>query len=192
MGLTAQYVPVDDQTLAELLTLTGDALCSSLRSSTPSISSVEQASLLAARFSRVYDRYVEIEDDLYGTPGHYDMDTGWDGLHFLLTGTSAWSPADDPLSEAVLGVHQVCDDPWISCTKADELVLRVAALRAVDLDGMLRAVDFQAFTDHGIYPAVWSDDPARLRSGLATHFYGLLTAYEAVLGTGQHVLVQIG
>ncbi|MCL2092272.1 MAG: hypothetical protein FWH11_13915, partial [Micrococcales bacterium] len=40
LGLTAQYVPVDDQTLAELLALDDDAL---------------------------YDRYVQVEADLYGT-----------------------------------------------------------------------------------------------------------------------------
>jgi len=165
VGLTAQYVPVDDQTLGELVALDADEL---------------------------YDRFAALDDDLYGTAGHYDMDTGWDGLHFLLTGTSAWTPVDDPLSEAVVGVHRVCDDPWISCTKADELVLRVAALRAVDIDVMLRAVDFAAFADHGVYPAVWSDDPVRLKADLAASFYGLLTAYEAVLGTGQHIVVQIG
>ncbi len=170
MGLTAQYVPVDHQTLVELL---------SLRRGPSSDDSV-------------YDRYVQIEGDLYGTPGHFDLGPLWDGLHFLLTGTSAWSPVDDPLSEAVVGVHQVCDDPWISCIKSDELVLRVAALRAVDLDGMLRAVDFQIFADHGIYPAVWSDDPGRLKSDLAAGFHGLRSAYECLLGTGQHVLVQIG
>jgi len=163
--LTALYVPVDDQTLDELVSLPADD---------------------------AYDRFVQIDDDLYGTPGHYDMDTGWDGLHFLLTGTSARSPVDDPLSDAVVGIHQVCDDPWIGCVTSDELVLCVAALRAVDLAGMLRAVDFQTFADHGIYPAVWTDDPARLKTGLAEQFHGLLSAYETVLGTGQHILVQIG
>ena len=164
--MVAQYVPVDDRTLTELLTLGDDAL---------------------------YDRYVELEDALYGTAGHYDMDVLWDGLHFLLTGASAWHPiADDPLSEAIVGVHEVCADPWLSCLRSEELVLRVAALRAVDLDGMLRAVDFQTFADRGVYPAIWTGDPARLKADLAARFHGLLTAYEALLGTGEHVLVQIG
>ncbi|MCL2424581.1 MAG: YfbM family protein [Micrococcales bacterium] len=165
MGLTAQYVPVDDQTLGELGRLSADD---------------------------VYDRFVQIDDDLYGSPGHYDMDTGWDGLHFLLNGTSARFPVDDPLSDAVVGIRQVCDDPWIGCVPADALVRCVAALRAVDIDGMLRAVDFDTFARHGVYPAVWAGDPASLKADLAAHFHGLLTTYETVLGTGQHILVAIG
>lgn len=52
----------------------------------------------------------------------YEMEKCWDGLHFLLTGVSASQPIeDDPLSEAIVGVHVLDTEDFIAAIGSDEL-----------------------------------------------------------------------
>ncbi|MCF8588425.1 DUF1877 family protein [Gordonia liuliyuniae] len=90
-----------------------------------------------------------------------DIDKAWDGLHYLLTGRTATDPIeDDALSEAVVGVYAFESDDLVGVTPHDELSRIIDALEAVDLDALLHAVDFPAFTAAEVYPETWADEPA--------------------------------
>ena len=120
------------------------------------------------------------------------LDKMWDGLHFLLTGVSAETPIDeDPLSEAVVGVHVFDADDYVGCTELDELPRIVAALEAVRLDELLRVADFSTFANAKLYPNIWSDDPAVLRGELAAAFAGLVDVHRRAVSEGRHLVVSI-
>ncbi|WGV58358.1 DUF1877 family protein [Brevibacillus brevis] len=63
----------------------------------------------------------------------YEMDKLWDRLHYLLTGTSASQPIEDnPLSEAIVGVHVLDTEEFVSAIGSDELPRILEALHSMD------------------------------------------------------------
>jgi len=120
------------------------------------------------------------------------LDKLWDGVHFLLTGVSASHPIDeDPLSEAVVGVHVVAEDDYIGCTEADELAPIISALEGVDLSAALENADFAEFRRAEVTPSIWSDDPSRLRTELADAVALLLDVHRRAAAAERHLLVSI-
>lgn len=162
MGMRAAYTLIDEGTLDRLVSLSPEILVSTLED-------LEQS----------------------GAPTTY-LDKAWDGLHFLLTGVSAGAPReDDPLSEAVVGVHAFGGEDFVGCTEHDELDTIIAALDAVDLDGLLDHADFTAFAAAGIYPNAWNDDPATLRAELSDAFAELHAVHRRAADAGQHLAISI-
>ncbi len=162
MGIQAAYTTVDTAELDRLVELPGDDLVEA-------IEALETA----------------------GNPTLY-LDKTWDGLHFLLTGVSASSPAeDDPLSEAVVGVHVFDSEDFVGCTEVDELPAIIAALESVDVAGLLERADFADFARAEIYPNIWSDDPAVLRQELSAAFDGILAFLRVASSAERHVVVSI-
>jgi len=162
MGVSAAYMFVDESTLDRLVSLSPEVLLSTLE---------------------------ELESS--GAPTTH-IEKMWDGLHFLLTGVSAEAPReDDPLSEAVVGVHVFGGDDFVGCTEHDELPAIIDALDAVNLRAALDRADFTTFTDAGIYPNIWSDDPAQLRTELADAFSEVRAVHERAVEAGQHLLISI-
>ncbi|MCF8607685.1 YfbM family protein [Gordonia sp. HY442] len=118
-----------------------------------------------------------------------DIDTAWDGLHFLLAGAPAAEPIeDDPLSEAVVGVYAFESDELVGVTPHDDLSRIIAALEAVDVDALVAAADVAAFTAAEVYPDDWTDRPTeRLR----TAFADVLNIHRLCQADGLDLLVSI-
>lgn len=169
MGMLAQYLQVDDETLERLLRLENEAL----------VDNIEDLS------------------DIPGTQV-LDIDKLWDGLHFVLTGVSATaSPAGNKLSEAVIGVHVFNpDDPeadFISYTYNEELPMIIDAMHGVDLT-MLEKKQFNLseFRDRDIYPDIWHDsDRIALFCELSEAYRALINFCEQALDAGMHVIFSV-
>jgi hypothetical protein len=162
MGVSAAYMSIDEQTLDRLVSLSPEVLVSTLE---------------------------ELEADGAPTTRIAKM---WDGLHFLLTGVSADAPReDDPLSEAIVGVHVFGGEDFVGCTEHDELPAIMGALDSVDLDAVLASADFAAFGTAGIYPRIWSGDAEQLRAELAEAFAAVRTAHQRAADDGHHLLISI-
>lgn len=131
--------------------------------------------------------YVEsvLED---GAPS-VDIDKAWDGLHYLLTGVSASEPIeDDALSEAVVGVYAFESDDLVGVTPTDDLARILEALDAVDIDALLRAADFTAFTAAQIYPESWSQQQT---DWLRDAFTQIVDIHRLCAADGLDLLVSI-
>jgi len=162
MGIQAAYTLVDEQTLDRLVESAPEHL----------VDELERLELCEG--STVY------------------LDKLWDGLHFLLTGVSASTPIDgSPLSEAVVGVHVFDSDDFIGCTEQDELAAIIAALDAVDVDALLAAADFTAFSEAGLYPSIWDGDDDSLRRELSAAFTTLCQIHRRAAAEGMHLIISI-
>lgn len=145
--------------------------------------------LAEASSEDLFDEIEELEESDCPLVGLEKM---WDGLHFLLTGVSASEPIEgNPLSEAVVGVHVFEGEDYIACTERDALPGILAALDAVLIDDLLGAADFGLFRKAGLYPEIWTDDPAQLKVELAEAFQALHTFYRQCVAAQRHVIVSI-
>lgn len=162
MGMRAAYTLVDERTLDRLVSLS------------PEI------------------RVATLEDlESSGAPTVY-LDKMWDGLHYLLTGASAVAPRDDdPLSESVVGVHVFDGDDFVGCTENDELPAIIEALDALDRDALLQGADFSDFSEAGIYPNIWADEPTALRAELADALDALAAVHRRAADEGHHLVISI-
>lgn len=116
----------------------------------------------------------------------------WDGLHFLLTGVSAATPIeDDPLSEAVVGVHLFDAPEFMGCTEHDELRAVLDALASIDIEAKLAAARFTAFDDAGIWPDDWNEYGDERHQALADAFAQLVRFTQECLDSGLHLIVSI-
>lgn len=122
-----------------------------------------------------------------------DIDKMWDGLHFLLTGTSADTPIEDDLiSEAILGVTNLSEEDFIAYIRHEELA---------DINDMLDAIDFEKlrgnfqplqFRDAEIYPSIWEDDNTdQLFDMLKDAFEQLVVFYRQAELENMNVVVGI-
>lgn len=162
MGMRAAYTLVDERTLDLLV------------SSAPEV------------------RVMTLEDLASSGAPTVHLGTMWDGLHYLLTGTSAAAPRDDdPLSESVVGVHVFDGDDFVGCTENDELPAIIEALDAVDRDALLRAADFTDFAEAGISPNIWEGEPSVLRAGLADALDALAAVHRRAADEGHHLVISI-
>ncbi|EJL31770.1 YfbM family protein [Brevibacillus sp. BC25] len=123
----------------------------------------------------------------------YEMDKLWDGLHYLLTGISASQPIEDnPLSEAIVGVHILDTEEFVSVIGSDELSRILEALHSMDrtvLQQQYKPADFRA---KKIYPDIWVDDDAEERfAELITELNQLTHFYEQSLAQGHDILISI-
>ncbi|TKI54559.1 DUF1877 family protein [Brevibacillus antibioticus] len=123
----------------------------------------------------------------------YEMDKLWDGLHYLLTGISASQPIEDnPLSEAIVGVHVLDTEEFVSVIGSDELPRILEALHSMDrtvLQQQYKPADFRA---KQIYPDIWVDDEAEERfAELITELNQLAHFYEQSLAQGHDILISI-
>ncbi|WOC12902.1 DUF1877 family protein [Gordonia sp. MP11Mi] len=118
-----------------------------------------------------------------------DIDKAWDGLHYLLTGQTATDPIeDDARSEAVVGVYAFESDDFVGVTPHAELSRIIGTLDTVDVDALLHAVDFAAFTAAEVYPDTWADEPA---DWLREAFADVLNIHRLCLADGLDLLVSI-
>ncbi|WP_286176996.1 DUF1877 family protein [Brevibacillus brevis] len=114
-------------------------------------------------------------------------------MHYLLTGTSASQPIEDnPLSEAIVGVHVLDTEEFVSAIGSDELPRILEALHSMDravLQAQYKPADFRA---KQIYPGIWVDDEAEERfAELITELNQLTYFYEQSLAQGHDILISI-
>lgn len=139
------------------------------------------------------DEVVEfVEGLLEAGASSVDIDKAWDGLHFLLTGTSASTPIEDAaLSEAIVGVYEFESDDFLGLTPVADLPRVIGALEAVDVEQLLASVDFSEFVAAELYPNIWSDDRAVLADTLRSAFADVLAVHRLCLADGLDLLVSI-
>ena len=123
----------------------------------------------------------------------YEMDKLWDGLHYLLTGNSASQPIEDhPLSEAIVGVHVLDTEEFVSAIGSDELPRILKALHSVDRTVLKQYFNPADFRSKQIYPDIWVDDEAEERfTELITELNQLTHFYEQSLAQGHDILISI-
>lgn len=123
----------------------------------------------------------------------YDIDKLWDGLHFLLTGVTAQEPiANNPLSEAVVGVHIFDCNDFIAYTAPDHIKTIVDALNGVDIDALIANMNVSEFRKAKIYPNIWvKDNENQFKTELKNEFLNLRTFYEKALESKTGILVSI-
>ena len=168
MGLIAEYLLVDEQTLDSLLNLGSEA-----------------------RMSRV----VELTENTLAE--RLDIDKLWDALHCFLTGVSATSPlAGNKLSESIVGVHNFGEDDenadFIACIEHQELPGILAALMALDFKKLAAGFQPALLQAHNVYPpGIWQDDRQQLLAEMQRAIGDLRIFYEKALVRNCHVLVSI-
>lgn len=123
----------------------------------------------------------------------YEMDKLWDGLHYLLTGNSASQPIEDhPLSEAIVGVHVLDAEEFVSVIGSDELSRILEALHSVNRTVLQQHFNPADFRSKQIYPDIWADDEAEERfTELITELNQLTHFYEQSLAQGHDILISI-
>ena len=166
MGLMAVYMGVSDATLALIAESDDDDLIEQIEE----LSDTDEAFLC-------------------------DIDKNWDMLHFVLTGASAVHPiTDDPLSEAIVGVHVYNTESYVAATKSTKLPRIVEALSKVNIDTRRDRYNLEQFRKHGIYPSISVSTPAEEESlwqTLKTEFQNLVDFYQKTTYLGLNVIVSI-
>ncbi|MDR0852045.1 MAG: YfbM family protein [Clostridiales Family XIII bacterium] len=163
MGMLANYIKIDEPTLAQLTKLSDDD---------------------------VFEAIEELEENGNDV---YDMDKLWDGLHFLITGVPANDRIEgDHLSEAIFGVHYFRTEDFITYIKSDELGAIIESMETIPIDDLLKEMDLKIFRDKDIYPEIWVDkNRPDLQEDLKTEFDGLLEFYKEALNETAHIIVSI-
>ena len=127
-----------------------------------------------------------------------DIDKMWDVLHFVLTGVSSDEPpADNPLSEAIVGVISAEDmDDYVAVTEKDRVAEILSALKSFNIEEALDKFDMGGVSkEAGLYPNIWDKDDEGLADALLDEieacYNGLVTFYTMVLEAEGNVVVTI-
>lgn len=165
MGMLANYMMVDEQTLGMLMDLDAEELLE------------------------------EIEELDESGAEVYDMDKLWDGLHYLLTGVSASQPIEgNKLSEAIVGIHLFNEDSedFIAYIKFEELPDIISEMEKVSMEDLLQDVNFSSFNEENIYPDIWpKNNNEQLKNELKSEFLNLLSFYKEAIADKTHIVVSI-
>ena len=144
------------------------------------------------------DLFEEIEElDDEGELEVYDMDKMWDGLHFILTGTSATTPVEnDLLSEAVIGTAMFSDDEsadFIAYIYPERVSEISDALNNFDIDNALSDFSPRELARNDIYPTmIWNENEKDdLKSELITAFSELKEFFSAMSDNHKGIIVSI-
>lgn len=153
------------------------------------ISESELNNLIDLDPESLLDELEELEED----NDTLDIGKMWDGLHFILTGTSASTPLEDSsLSDAIVGVYVLDEDNFIAVIGNNELPQIISALEQVDLTSIKTQFDPKQLNDEDIYPNIWlSEDKNSLFAELEQALNELLSFYRRCLNDDKHVVVSI-
>lgn len=147
-----------------------------------------------AKFSAVEPENMPDEiENISETHELLDIDKLWDGLHFLLTGSSSSDPiVEDPISEAIVGVTNLNEDDFIACIRYEELHDIVDALDSIDFPKLKAVFDPSAFNKAEVYPNIWADNKKdELFDRLEDAFNNLLLFYRQALLEKMNIIVSI-
>lgn len=168
MGMIAEYLMVDEESLNSLMDLNNDDL-------TDKLFEIEESE----KFERI------------------DIDKIWDSLHCFLTGMSASQPIeDDKLSEAIVGVHNfnVEDEQadFVSYIKNGELSDIITAIEGYDFEWYANKFEPKILEKRKVYPeGIWNDDKMQLLGEFKNALTEILGFYKKALNTNHHIIVSI-
>lgn len=167
MGMLACYVEADVELLDSLKELDEDEL---------------------------FEKVEELEED--ETLEKLELDKMWDGIHFLLTGTSAASPVKgNEKSEAILGENTFLDDEdtdYIAYSYPDKVEKIVKVFEKLDMKELGELYNPSQFAQNGIYPDIWMrEDEAELRQELIENIVEVKEFYQRLLCKKKGVIVSI-
>ncbi|SHK73446.1 protein of unknown function [Clostridium cavendishii DSM 21758] len=166
MSMICDYLKVDKKTLNEFRNLDIDEI----------IEEIENLS--------------ENDEDIYS------VDKLWDGLHFLLVGSSATDRIEDnPLSQAIMGVKTFSpsdEDGYIAYIESKDLDSIVKALKDVNIEELKNRFNIEEFRNNEIYPDIWrEDEKLELFEELANEYKNIIEFYESALENKQQIVVSI-
>lgn len=168
MGMIAEYMMIDEDTLNSLMELNSEDLT---------------------------NRLMELEESKVFKS--ITIDKVWDALHYFLTGVSAAEPIEgNKLSEAVVGVHVFNDDDenadFITCIENEELSEIITAMKSIDFERL--AADFvpKRMKKHKIYPGgIENDSKDQLVGEFKEAVADILKFYKSALRKRCHIIVSI-
>ncbi|WP_159565491.1 YfbM family protein [Budvicia diplopodorum] len=162
MGMNACYMAIEEHQLSNLIDLEGQALVDAL-------------------------------EELQENNDALDIGKMWDGLHFILTGTSASTPIeDDPLSDAIVGIHVMDEDNFIAAIGNNELDAIVAALAKVNIEQLRAEFNPSKLNQAEIYPNIWvKEDKNSLFIELEQALQQLTAFYKNAMNSDRHIVVSI-
>lgn len=168
MGMIAEYLMIDEETLNVLMDLNNEDLT---------------------------NKIFEIEENEKFE--YMDIDKLWDLLHFFLTGVLASQPIEyDKLSEAVLGVDNFnLDDDnadFVTFTKNEHLAGIINAIEKVDFVKLEANFDLEILKEKNVYPSgIWEEEKADLLREIKDALNEILVFYKKALLTKNHIIVSI-
>lgn len=136
---------------------------------------------------------VDALEELQENNDTLDIGKIWDGLHFVLTGTSASTPIEDhPLSDAIVGIHIMDEDNFIAAIGNNELDIIIEALEKVDIDKLREEFNPGLLNQEEIYPNIWvQEDKKSLFTELEQALQQLTEFYKKTLNSNRHIVVSI-
>lgn len=140
----------------------------------------------------LYDRIEELTEEKKS----YDLDKWWDGIHYLLTGTSACTPIkNNLLSESIAGSSTFSDDPdsdFIAYVYPDRLVEIINALKNFDMQEKLSDFSPRELARNGIYPTIWrEEEKEELKNCLIKEYNSLIEFYQEMINSNKGIIVSI-
>lgn len=168
MGMIAEYLMVDEDTLNSLMELNNEDLTNKL---------------------------FEIEES--GKFEFIDIDKIWDALHCFLTGVSASEPIEgDKLSEAIVGIHNFNiddeDADFIACIENEELTEIITAMEKIEFEKLASNFDPKILKKNKVYPkGIEQDNKEQLIGEFKQALGEILDFYKKALVTKRHVIVSI-
>lgn len=164
MGLIANYMTADDETVDKMMEMDDEGLIETLEE-------------------------LEETNSLYSVDKLWD---GIHFL--LTGVSAAEPIEGDPLSEAIAGMHVFNDSEdaeFIGCTEYGELEDIISALERLDLKKLHDGFDPKKFHKAEIYPNIWGEDREELWSELSDALAGLIEFYKEAERSKMNVIVSI-
>jgi hypothetical protein len=168
MGMIAEYLMVDEETLNSLMDLNNDDL-------TNKLFAIEES----GKFECI------------------DIDKIWDALHYFLTGISASKPIEgNKLSEAIVGIHNFNiedeDSDFVTCTENEELVEIITAIEKIEFEKLASNFDPKFLKTNAIYPnGIEQDSKEQLVQEFKEALKEILEFYKKALLAKYHIIVSI-
>ena len=127
-------------------------------------------------------------------PAAFDVDKAWQGIHFLLT-DSDWE-GDGPLAFILHGGREISEDLGYGFPHgfvSSEVRVINEALSAVEASALYERADLSKFTEHEIYPEIWTKEPKEQCIGYVTDYFKELKKFVANSAlSGRALIAYIG
>lgn len=127
------------------------------------------------------------------SPKVLDLDTSWQGLHYLLTGSAYEGEA--PYSLPILGGAEVGPElvyDAVRCLVAEQVQVVAEALATMDLETLQARYDPAALAAAEIYPPeIWLREGAQGFAYLAEHYGRLQQFYQQSAQRGDAMLLAL-
>ena len=149
--------------------------------------------LMKKSFDDLFDAIEDMQED---EDTVLDIDKLWDGMHFLITGTSAAQPLDgNLLSEAVVGTKTFSDDEdadFIAYILPEKVPSILNALAQFDIECAIDRFNPNEFAQQDIYPNIWMRESREsLQDELKECFWEMRKFYEQAATAENAVVISI-